>query len=129
MNYYKVIAKCVHAGKRKYIEVAFPICAENACDAARKVLNFRKVKKQLKDAITNVFKIDYEEYLSLIIGNKKDPYLRAHYKREYNISSYDVVDFSTISKKKEPMDRIERVMYKQKKYKLLMEAVKYEFIY
>ena len=43
MNYYKVIAKCGHVGK-KYIEVAFPICAENACEAARKVLNFRKVK-------------------------------------------------------------------------------------
>ncbi len=130
MNYYNVIAKCGHVGKRKYIEVGFPVYANSASEAAKMVLKYRKVKKQLKDAISKVLEITYEEYLDLVNENHNNSYLKSHYKREIDISIYEIREFSIASlRRKESMDRIERVLYKQRKNKLLLEAFKYEYVY
>ncbi len=61
MKYYVVIAKCGHVGNGKYIDVEFPVIAENGSLAAKKILKRSKVKKQLKNAITGVFEVVKEE--------------------------------------------------------------------
>ena len=63
MNYYLVTAKCGHVGRGKYIEVDFPLCAESKSEAALKCLKKGKVKKQLKNAISSVFEISYDQFV------------------------------------------------------------------
>lgn len=84
MNMYKVIAKCGHVGKGKYIPITFAINANDGKEAARIARNIPRVKHNKKDAIINVIKIDLEEYLSLKEKNANDPYLTCKNKQEQN---------------------------------------------
>ena len=54
---YEVICKCGHVGKQHYIEISFPIIAENGREAAKKARYLPRVKHHHKDAIINVRKI------------------------------------------------------------------------
>ena len=130
MNYYKVIAKCGHVGKGKYTEVAFPIYSESASEAAQYVLKLPKVKKQLKDAITSVKRISYEEYKELIEDKRNNKYYRTHTKREL-MSIIDELLIENNNKrykeyKKSFEDRKERVSYILRKTKIIREAYAYE---
>lgn len=57
MNMYKVIAKCGHVGKGKYIQIAFAVKANDGKEAAKIVRKFPRVKHDKKDAIINVIKL------------------------------------------------------------------------
>ena len=131
MKYYEVIAKCGHVGKRKYIDISFAVRAESGRDAAQKVLNYSKVKKQLKDAISNVIEIDYEGYIELRKRNSEDIYLRSHYKKERDLSTYEILELecNNLKRKIEFTTRKEMINYKLKKAKILLEAYNYEYVY
>lgn len=75
MSYFLVEAKCGHVGKGKCIYICFPVKAESAKDAAAKARKYKRVKHHHKDAIRQVQKITYEEYLKLQMKNSGDGYL------------------------------------------------------
>ena len=64
MNYYKVLAKCGHVGRNKYIEKWFYIKAKSGKEAAKIVRDLPRVKHHHKDAIKDVIKISFEEYIN-----------------------------------------------------------------
>ena len=65
INFYEVIAKCGHVGKKHYIPIKFAVKAETGEEAAKIVRDFSRVKHNHKDAILSVAKIDYERYLEI----------------------------------------------------------------
>ena len=83
-NYYSVEAKCGHVGRSRFIRIFFPVHASSAKKAAEVARNFPRVKRNHKDCILSVRKIDYECYMSLWRQNSLDPYLRCHSKHEQN---------------------------------------------
>lgn len=85
LNYYVVEAKCGHARKANFIRIRFPVKAFSAKEAARVVKTFPRVKRNHKDSILSVRKIDYEAYLRLFLENSADPYLHCHSKHEQNL--------------------------------------------
>ena len=129
MKYYKVIAKCGHVGKNKYIEITFPVVAENAKKAAKKIMNHSKVKKQLKNAISSVEEISYDLYLNLKSYYLNDDYVGSHYSKEYDICNYDVKLIEKTEWKKSFKTRKERVSFLLKKSKILLEDKNYEYVY
>lgn len=132
MKYYEVIAKCGHVGKGNYIEKSFPIIAESAKDAAQKVLKYRKVKKHLKDAITSVKEINYDEYTILKKNNKDDLYLKSHCSQELDYENLEIKKLYYVKYHKRKLEfysRKERVLYKLKKLNLIMEGLNYEYVY
>ena len=72
MKYYEVIAKCGHVGKGKCVLITFACAAENGKEAAAKVRAYARVKHHHKDAIRNVRKILFEEYIKLRAENDAD---------------------------------------------------------
>lgn len=82
MNYYLVKAKCGHVGKEKYYEVDFPIKALSKSDAAQICKRKPKVKKHLKDAISSVIEISYEEFKDSFEKFQQNDYVKAHTKNE-----------------------------------------------
>ncbi len=116
-NYYLVTAKCGHVGNRKYVDICFPIVAKSAHDAAQVVLNRPKVKKQLKNAITNVVKIDYDTYLEERTLFTRNDYIKAHYKKQI-ISYIDealIMEDVTLERKTSFDSREERISFLLKK--------------
>ena len=125
MKYYLVTAKCGHVGKGKYIEVDFPIYARTKSEAAQKCLKKKKVKKQLKNAISWVRGITLEEYEQKLISFKNNKYIKAHTKKE-------IIEYLGIAKfldykvygKSSFNNREERIKYILKKNKI-REVCKY----
>lgn len=112
--FYKVVAKCGHVGKRKYIEVAFGVKFNSKKEAARYILSHGKVKKQLKDAISYVEEISYDEYVELLKSNENNAYIRSHYKKERTIdddSILELKDKKRYKKESEFETRDERINY------------------
>lgn len=130
-KYYIVIAKCGHVGRGNYIDVPFPVIAESASEAAQKALKFGRVKKQLKNAISSVNEVDEKEFYDCKHNSEFDSYLNAHCKREskLSLSMIKELDFDFDKKDNEYMIRKERISYKLKKFKILMEGLKNEFVY
>ena len=120
INYYLVYAKCGHVGKGNYLEVAFPVYAKTAHDAAQIVLKRPKVKKHLKNAITSVEGIDYEDYNNELETFKNNDYIKAHSKRDLIFCELDVNQIESGYKqyKKSFSSRRERVNYILKKNKI-----------
>lgn len=122
-NYYEVIAKCGHVGKKHYIPVKFAVIAEDGKKAAKFVKQFPRVKRNHKDAILNVNKIDYKRYLEIVETNNNDPYLKCHSRQEQNLIDNlkerleDDLYNQKINYNRE--DRLDRVAYKIKKIKIL----------
>lgn len=119
IKYYLVTAKCGHVGKGNYIEIEFPTYAKSAHDASQLVLTRPKVKKHLKNAITAIYEIDYEEYLKRLDSFKNNEYIKSHYKKE--ISTLDLIINridSPIIYKSSFKSRIERVNYIMKRNKI-----------
>lgn len=75
-KYYKVVAKCGHVGKNKYVPVAFAVYAESGSAASQLVRTFPRVKKQLSDAIISCEEIDRKTYKQLRKENRNNPYLK-----------------------------------------------------
>lgn len=130
MKYYLVTAKCGHVGKGKYIEKTFAIEANNAKIAAKIVLARPKVKKQLKNAISEVNEVEYSKFAEFLKYNQEDKYLHSHSKKEILeiLYSGDIIplDFYTKEKKKEFESRMERISYQIKK-RAYKENLVYEY--
>ena len=74
MKYWKVIAKCGHVRKNRYILKTFYIKAINGSEAARIVRGMSRVKHDQKYAIRSVTQIDQEEWKEGLEQNREDPY-------------------------------------------------------
>ena len=122
-NYYEVIAKCGHVGRKHYVPIKFAVIAEDGKEAAKKVRQFSRVKHNHKDAILNVKKISYERYLEIVEANHNDQYLNCHSKHEQKlINNFEERledDFNNLEIKYDKQARIDRVSYKLKKFKNL----------
>jgi len=119
MRYYIVVAKCGHVGKGKFIDVSFPVIANTGKEAANLILKRSKVKKQLKNAITNVFEVNEDSYNSYLNENFYGEYLQAHFKREFDSTKYEIkeLDLAFSRRKVEFSSREERIAYVLKRYK------------
>lgn len=89
-NYYKVVCKCGHVGKMKYIPIAFAICAESAKEAKQRARKIPRVKHDAIDAIIHCTKISYEEYLIIREINENDSYLKCC--NDEDMAQYDFSD-------------------------------------
>ena len=122
-NYYEVIAKCGHVGRKHYVPIKFAVVAKDGKEAAKKVRQFPRVKHKHKDAILYVNKIDYERYLEIVEINNNDPYLKCHSKQEQNlIDSLEErleIDLHNKKVKYDKEVRLQRVTYRIKKTKIL----------
>ena len=134
--YFMVIAKCGHVGKKNYIPIKFAVMAESGKEAARMVRNYGRVKHDHKDAILDVKKIDFLEYCEIERMNSEDPYLKCHSKHEQkqieNLEERFVKDNHNLKKNYNKQNRVERVAYKVKKYKMIEKCgweYKYDYAY
>ena len=122
-NYYEVIAKCGHVGKKYYIPIKFAVIAKDGKEAAKLARQFPRVKHNHKDAILNVNKIDYERYLEICEMNKNDPYLKCHSRKEQkliiNFSERLEDDLHNQKIKYDKQVRLDRIDYRIKKTKIL----------
>lgn len=78
MNYYKVLARCGHVKKGRYIEKWFYVEEESKKEAAQIIRNTSRVKHHKKKAIEDVRTISFEEYLLGLKSMGADPYFKAH---------------------------------------------------
>ena len=129
-NYYEVIAKCGHVGKKHYVPVKFAVIAEDGKEAAKMVRDFPRVKHNHKDAILNVSKIDYERFQEIVEMNRNDPYLKCHSRKEQNLivnlAERMVADLHNVKQAFDKQARKDRVAYKLRKFKILEESSKKE---
>ncbi len=126
IKYYKVVCKCGHVGKKHYIPVQFAVKAENGREAAKKARDFPRVKHQHKDAILDVVKLEYEEYLELLELNTNDSYLNCHSKQEQNrlcdLTEIIKDDLHNDVKEIDKKTRLSRVRYIKRKFNLIEKA-------
>lgn len=127
-NYYEVIAKCGHVGKKHYVPVKFAVVAESGKEAAKKVRQFPRVKHDHKDAILDVRCITIEEFLEIKEINDNDPYLKCHSIQEQNLivnlAERMVADLHNVKQTFDKQARKDRVAYKLRKFKILEESSK-----
>lgn len=127
--FYLVTAKCGHVGNGLYVEKSFPVKSKSKSEAAKKVLSFPRVKKQLKDAITSVIEISQEEYEKYMNINNDDPYLTAKCHRDLIGEELFLKEIVRPVRKKAEFDsREQRVFFKLRKYQL-REVGLYEYAY
>lgn len=94
MRYFKVVAKCGHVGRHRYIVKDFYIVANDGKEAAFKVRHLPRVKHDRKDAILSVEAIAKDEYLVGKAVQAKDMYFRVHSsteQRQCGAVDYDLV--------------------------------------
>ena len=133
-NYYEVIAKCGHVGKKHYVPVKFAVVAESGKEAAKKVRQFPRVKHNHKDAILDVRCIKLKEFLEIKEINENDPYLKCHSRQEQNLivnlAKRMVADLHNVKQTFDKQARKDRVAYKLRKFKILEESSKkYDYCY
>ena len=104
-KYFKVIAKCGHVGKGNYVPVAFAVKAESRSAASQKVMTYRRVKKQLNDAIISCEAIDKKSYKELMQANNEFKYLQCKCNKQQSA----IEDFDSLICKNE---------YKKKRHKI-----------
>ncbi len=122
MKYFLVKAKCGHVGRGKYIEVDFPICAETMHDASQSCLQRPKVKRHLKNAISSVREVSFDDYQEERQAFNVNSYVRAHTKKETRVWLDEVQSLDYRDKRKNSFaDRNERINYLMKKKKLKEE--------
>lgn len=119
-KYYLVLAKCGHVGRGNYMEVTFSILAESAHDAAQIVLKRPKVKKHLKNAITNVVEVEYDVYRKQLDVFNNNGYVKSHTKKEVLEFMKDVLPLESNHRhyKTSFVSRMERVNYLLKKNRI-----------
>lgn len=81
-KYFKVIAKCGHVGKNKYVPIPFAVSAQSRSEASQKALKFPRVKKQLDDAIISCEEIDKKTFKEIIKANQSNQYLKGKCNRD-----------------------------------------------
>ena len=85
MKYFKVVAKCGHVGRNKYLLKTFYQKAENKKEAAKIVRETARVKHNQKDAIREVEEITLEDYCQGRKVMAEDPYFKVHSKQEQTL--------------------------------------------
>ncbi len=123
MEHYLVTAQFGHVGRNNYIIKTIPVYAENGKEAAYKVRWMGRVKHDRKDAIINVRKCTYEEYMEQKENNANDPYFKVHSRQEQE-ALCEGIDDQIISYENQPskinkLERINKVKFKMKKNKLI----------
>ncbi|MCR4660994.1 MAG: hypothetical protein K5765_03205 [Clostridia bacterium] len=122
INYFEVIAKCGHVGRGYYVPIEFAVIAEDGKEAAKMVREFPRVKHDHKDAILNVYKIDYERYLEIVEMNNNDPYLKCRSKKEQklikDLEQRLEYDLQNQKVKYDKQVRLDRIAFKNKKAKI-----------
>lgn len=119
--YYAVGCKCGHVGKGKFIPIIFGIKATSGEEASLLARDMPRVKHDSQDAILFCINIDEEQYRSIRIINKCDPYLIAKNGQEHNTFYYEL-DKRTMF---EPLHYV----YTRKNYVRLAESYKGEVEY
>ncbi len=89
MKYYKVVTKCGHVGRKRYIPITFAINAESGKEASKVARALPRVKHNRKFAIISCEEIMYDEYLEIKRFNNNDPYLKCK-----NIQQQNLIDLS-----------------------------------
>ena len=131
-KYYKVLAKCGHVGRNKYILKWFYVKAQTGEEAAKIVRDRPRVKHGHKDAIKDVKEILLKEYLIGIKQSSNDMYFRCSSKQEqrmYNCVKleeiYPKVDEPKKYKKNRNGQRIKYESMVEEKKKEIEEELKY----
>lgn len=75
-KYYKVVCRCGHVGRKKYVPIAFAIRAMSKGMAMEIAINKSRVKHHSLNDVISVIEIDYDEYKELVEINRNDPYLQ-----------------------------------------------------
>lgn len=75
-KYYKVVCRCGHVGRKKYVPIAFAIRAMSKGMAMEIAINKPRVKHHSLNDVISVIEIDYDEYKELMEINRNDPYLQ-----------------------------------------------------
>ena len=130
-KYFAVTTKCGHVGRKDYLPVTFPVVAESGKEAARLGRYIPRVKHAHKDAILDVRKISYEEYLLLVDENNNNMYLKCKNKQQQKSWCLNIKDLVLEDEHKKKLcyykeKRKERVEYQQKKIKALFTSYKYD---
>ena len=122
MNYYLVDAQFGHVGRNKYIVKTIATLAENAKEAAKKVRWMPRVKHDRKDAIIDVKKASYDEYIIIKNDNDNDQYFKVRNVQEQKrlcCSLYDqAITYEKEEKRKRNKDTIN---FKLKRYKEIIK--------
>lgn len=125
-NYFEVEAKCGHVGIKNCVWIKFAIWSENGKQAAEKARNLPRVKHHHKDAIRNVRRISFEEYIILKAKNDADPFLHCKNIQEQRniqeIAERMEEDYYNIERRKPKFRKVKCLEYKRKKYALIMAA-------
>ena len=118
--FFEVQAKCGHVGRNKYVIKKFFIKTDTAKRAAAIIRRAPRVKHNHKDAIIEVRKIDYQEYVEGIRENEKDDYFHIHNSSDQKrIAKNDIID--EVCYKEE---RTREIGFKIRKWKLLETEAK-----
>lgn len=121
MENYLVKAQFGHVGRNNYIIKTIPVYAENGKEAAYKVRWMGRVKHNRKDAIIEVKKCTFEEYLIQKEINANDPYFSVTNRQEQNALCKNIADeiiSYKLPSKVNKLERINKVKYKMKKNKI-----------
>ena len=135
-KYFKVVAKCGHLGKKKYVPITFAVKARDGKEAAEKARWIPRVKHQHQDAILDCEKITYEEFVEINKKNNEDGYLQCK-----NVQQQNLIDMSDrvfddphyyetqnkirhIKTADDILKRKARIEYKKKKEKILIASFK-----
>ena len=94
--YYKVLVKCGHVGRNKYILKRLYIKAISGKEAAKIARNTPRVKHNHKDVIRELKKITFDEYVIGLKMNLQDKYFKADNKQEQKI--FKCVDYEDLNK-------------------------------
>lgn len=128
MENYLVKAQFGHVGRNNYIIKTIPVYAEDGKEAAYKVRWMGRVKHNRKDAILEVKKCTFEEYLEQKEINSHDPYFSVHSKQEQEALCEDIVDqiiSYELPSKVNKLERVNKVKYKMKKNKIIHNEALY----
>lgn len=128
-KYYKVVCKCGHVGKMKYIPITFAVCASSGKAAQERARKIPRVKHDAEDAVIHCTKISYEEYLIIREINDNDSYLKC--RNAEDMSQFDFSDriknYSYKREKQHRTSREERIMRQIKINKIIEKSYRGEF--
>ena len=120
-RYFKVVTKCGHVGRYNCIWINFAIVAESKQQAADKVREEGRVKRNHKDFIKEIQEISFEEFMELKAQNDADPYLHCKNIQEQNrIVGFEErisVDEYNLAKLEKPTSKRASAKFRKKKAK------------
>ena len=129
MECYSVKAMFGHVGRNNCIIKEVATIAENGKDAANKVRWMGRVKHNRKDAIREVKKITYEEYLALREETNNDPFFKCHSSQEQKILCGDITNEIVSLRRRDYIDREKRddkIKFMKRKQKLQLIDADYQ---